>query len=110
MRQEAAKIASGLENEARIQRERVASLNATLDELKARAGKSNEDQIRLRELEREAQVKAAQLDQLMTRYREADTRRNAPLLGADARVISRATVPLEPYSPKVGRSRPSSPW
>jgi uncharacterized protein involved in exopolysaccharide biosynthesis/GNAT superfamily N-acetyltransferase len=102
VRQEAAKIASGLENEARIQRERVASLNATLDELKARAGKSNEDQIRLRELEREAQVKAAQLDQLMTRYREADTRRNAPLLGADARVISRATVPLEPYSPKVG--------
>uniref|UniRef100_UPI003BADAD6E exopolysaccharide transport family protein n=1 Tax=Stappia sp. TaxID=1870903 RepID=UPI003BADAD6E len=102
VRQEAAKIASGLENEASIQRERVASLNETLDELKARAGKSNEDQIRLRELEREAQVKAAQLDQLMTRYREADTRRNAPLLGADARVISRATVPLEPYSPKVG--------
>ena len=102
VRQEAAKIASGLENEARIQRERVASLNETLDELKTRAGKSNEDQIRLRQLEREAQVKSAQLDQLMTRYREADTRRNAPLLGADARVISRATVPLEPYSPKVG--------
>lgn len=102
IRQEAAKIAAGLENEAKIQQERVESLTRTLEELKTRAAKSNEDQIRLRELEREAQVKATQLDQLMTRYREADTRRNAPVLGADARVISRATVPLEPYWPKTG--------
>ncbi|WP_037544970.1 exopolysaccharide transport family protein [Stappia stellulata] len=101
IRSEASKIAAGLENEARVQQDRVASLTATLEEFKTRAAKSNEEQIRLRELEREAQVKATQLDQLMTRYREADTRRNAPQLGADARVISRATVPLEPYSPKV---------
>jgi uncharacterized protein involved in exopolysaccharide biosynthesis len=101
VRQEAAKIAAGLESEARIQRERVASLTQTMNELKAAAAQSNEDQIRLRELEREASVKATQLDQLMTRYREADTRRNAPALGADARVISKATVPLEPFSPKV---------
>ncbi|MBL6431143.1 MAG: hypothetical protein HPM95_07665 [Alphaproteobacteria bacterium] len=76
-----------------MQQDRVASLTATLEQFKG-ASRSNEDQIRLRELEREAQVKATQLDQLMTRYREADTRRNAPQLGADARVISRATVPL----------------
>ncbi|WP_417768901.1 GumC family protein [Stappia sp.] len=101
VRQEAAKIAAGLESEARIQKERVASLTQTLNELKATTAQSNEDQIRLRELEREAAVKTSQLDQLMTRYREADTRRNAPLLGADARVISKATVPLEPFSPKV---------
>lgn len=101
IRNEAEKIAAGLENEARVQQDRVASLTATLETFKVRAAKSNEDQIRLRELEREAQVKATQLDQLMTRYREADTRRNAPQLGADARVISRATVPLEPYWPKV---------
>jgi succinoglycan biosynthesis transport protein ExoP len=101
IRNEAENIAAGLENEARVQQDRVASLTATLEQFKQRASRSNEDQIRLRELEREAQVKATQLDQLMTRYREADTRRNAPQLGADARVISRATVPLEPYSPKV---------
>lgn len=101
VRQEAAKIAAGLESEARIQKERVASLTQTLDQLKATTAQSNEDQIRLRELEREAAVKTSQLDQLMTRYREADTRRNAPMLGADARVISKATVPLEPFSPKV---------
>ena len=101
VRQEAAKIAAGLESEARIQKERVASLTQTLNELKVTTAQSNEDQIRLRELEREAAVKTSQLDQLMTRYREADTRRNAPVLGADARVISKATVPLEPFSPKV---------
>lgn len=101
VRQEAAKVAAGLENEARIQRERVASLTQTLDSLKVQTARSNENQIRLRELEREAQIKTTQLDQLMTRYREADTRRNAPVLGADARVIARATVPVEPYWPKV---------
>lgn len=101
IRAEAEKIAAGLETEASIERDRVASLTATLEDLKTQAARSNEQQIRLRELEREAQVKATQLDQLMTRYREADTRRNAPQLGADARVISKASVPLEPFSPKV---------
>lgn len=101
IRGEAGKVIAGLENDAKVARDRVASLSATLNELKARAAKSNEDQIRLRELEREAGVKAAQLDQLMIRYREADTRRNATVLAADARVISRATVPQEPFSPKV---------
>ncbi|WP_186399000.1 exopolysaccharide transport family protein [Stappia sp. P2PMeth1] len=101
IRQEAGRVAAGLENEARIQQERVASLQATLEEFKTRAARSNDDQVRLRDLEREAAVKTTQLDQLMTRYREADTRRNASVIGADARVISRATVPLEPFSPKV---------
>ncbi|MBC2859353.1 exopolysaccharide transport family protein [Stappia sp. 28M-7] len=101
IRQEAGRVAAGLENEAGIQQERVASLQATLEQLKTRAARSNDDQVRLRDLEREAAVKATQLDQLMTRYREADTRRNATAIGADARVISRATVPLEPFSPKV---------
>ena len=103
IRGEAEKIAAGLETEARIERDRVASLSETFEQLKVQAARSNEQQVRLRELEREAQVKTQQLDQLMTRYREADTRRNAPLLGADARVISRAAVPLEPYSPKIAQ-------
>ncbi|WP_249689487.1 exopolysaccharide transport family protein [Stappia sp. WLB 29] len=101
IRQEAGRVAAGLENEAGIQQERVASLQATLEQLKTRAAQSNDDQVRLRDLEREAAVKTTQLDQLMTRYREADTRRNATAIGADARVISRATVPVEPFSPKV---------
>lgn len=101
IRGEARKIMIGLENDAKIADSRVASLSAELDQLKGKAAKSAENQARLRELEREATTKSAQLDQMMQRFREADTRRNAEFLAADARVISRASVPLEPYWPKV---------
>ncbi|NRG18435.1 succinoglycan transporter [Rhizobiales bacterium] len=101
VRGEARKIMIGLENDAKIADSRVASLSAELDQLKGKAAKSAENQARLRELEREAATKSTQLDQMMQRFREADTRRNAEFLAADARVISRASVPLEPYWPKA---------
>lgn len=101
IREEARKIMVGLENDAKIAANRVAALTENLNELKVEAARSAEDQAKLSQLQREADAKAAQLEQLMTRYREADTRRNAETLAADARVISRAAVPLEPYWPKV---------
>lgn len=101
IRGEARKIMVGLENDAKIAAGRVASLSEELEQLKGKAAKSAENQARLRELEREAATKSSQLDQMMQRFREADTRRNAEFLAADARVISRASVPLEPYWPKV---------
>ncbi len=101
IRAEARKIMIGLENDAKIAQQQVEALNASLNELKVAAARSNEDQVRLRELEREAAAKASQLDQLLARYREADMRRNAEFLAVDARVISRANVPLEPYAPKI---------
>ena len=61
----------------------------------------NADQARLSELEREANAKAAQLDQLLLSFQEADSRLRAQVLPADARIISRASVPVEPFSPKI---------
>ncbi len=101
IRSEARKIMIGLENDAKIAADRAAALTASFNQLKVTAGRSAENQVKLRQLEREAAAKASQLEQLMTRYRETDTRRNAQFLAADARVISRATVPIEPYWPKV---------
>ncbi|MBA5776128.1 succinoglycan transporter [Stappia sp. F7233] len=101
IREEARKIMVGLENDAKIAASRVAAMTENLNELKLQAARSAEDQAKLSQLQREADARAAQLEQLMTRYREADTRRNAETLAADARVISRAAVPLEPYWPKV---------
>ncbi|MXN67306.1 succinoglycan transporter [Stappia sp. GBMRC 2046] len=101
IRGEARKIMIGLENDAKIAAGRVASLSEELEQLKGKAVESAENQAKLRELEREAATKSAQLEQMMQRFREADTRRNAEFLAADARVISRASVPLEPYWPKV---------
>jgi uncharacterized protein involved in exopolysaccharide biosynthesis len=101
LRSEARKILQGLENDAKVADQRAKALGERLDELKTAAAKSNADQARLAELEREANAKAAQLDQLLLSYQEADSRLRAQVLPADARIISRASVPVEPASPKI---------
>lgn len=101
IRSEARKILQGLENDAKVADQRARALSGQLEELKAAAAKSNADQARLAELEREANAKAAQLDQLLLSFQEADSRLRAQVLPADARIISRASVPVEPDSPKI---------
>lgn len=101
LRSEARKILQGLENDARVADQRSKALGARLEELKSAAAKSNADQARLTELEREANAKATQLDQLLLSYQEADSRLRAQVLPADARIISQASVPVEPDSPKI---------
>lgn len=101
IRSEAGKILQGLESDAKVANQQALALEARLEELKVAAARSNADQARLNELEREANAKAAQLDQLMLSFQEADSRLRAQVLPADARIISRASVPVEPYAPKI---------
>ncbi|PVB63302.1 exopolysaccharide transport family protein [Labrenzia sp. 011] len=101
IRNEARRILQGLENDAKVANQQALALEKRLEELKTAAARSNADQARLSELEREANAKAAQLDQLMLSYQEADSRLRAQVLPADARIISRASVPAEPYSPRI---------
>ena len=101
IRTEARKILNGLENDAKVASQQAAALKDRLEELKVSAAKSNSDQVALSELEREANAKAAQLDNLIASFREADSRLRAQVLPADARIISRAAVPIEPFSPKI---------
>ncbi|WP_299814815.1 exopolysaccharide transport family protein [uncultured Roseibium sp.] len=101
IRNEARRILQGLENDAKVANQQALALEQRLNELKTAAARSNADQARLSELEREANAKAAQLDQLMLSYQEADSRLRAQVLPADARIISSASVPAEPSSPKI---------
>lgn len=101
IRSEAGKILQGLENDAKVANQQALALEARLEDLKTAAARTNADQARLSELEREANAKAAQLDQLMLSFQEADSRLRAQVLPADARIISRASVPVEPYAPKI---------
>jgi len=101
IRAEAVRILQGLENDAKVASQQASALEKRLEDLKAAAARSNADQARLSELEREANAKATQLDQLLLSYQEADTRLRAQVLPADARIISQASVPVEPYSPKI---------
>jgi tyrosine-protein kinase Etk/Wzc len=101
IRSEARKVLQGLENDAKIAIQQALALEKRLEKLKTAAAKSNADQARLSELEREANAKAAQLDQLLLSFQEADSRLRAQVLPADARIISRASVPVEPFAPKI---------
>ncbi|WP_310619582.1 exopolysaccharide transport family protein [Flexibacterium corallicola] len=99
IRSEARKIMLGLENDATMAQQRVEDLGARLERLKQDAAQAGTDTVRLQELERDAAAKTRQLETLMTNLREAEILRSAGILNAESRVISRASVPIEPSGP-----------
>ncbi|WEX11595.1 exopolysaccharide transport family protein [Chelativorans sp. AA-79] len=101
IRAEAGKILEGLEAEAETARRRETELTAELERLKAASARAGEQQVELRALEREAAGQRELLESYLARYREAAARGERDYLPVDARVFSRAIVPLEPYYPKV---------
>ncbi|HVG51221.1 MAG TPA: lipopolysaccharide biosynthesis protein, partial [Xanthobacteraceae bacterium] len=80
---------------------RVDSLGASLDGLKKSAGSSNELDVQLRALEREAKAQRDLFESYLAKYREATSRETiASAPTADSRIISRAVVSKVPYFPK----------
>lgn len=101
MRLEARRVLSALESDVRVADGRLKELTGQLNELKAQSAVSNQDDIQLRALEREARAQRELLETFLGRYRKEVARQNADVLPADARVIANALVPVEPYFPKV---------
>lgn len=83
------RIVIGLENEVEVSATRVASLERSLEETTAVAGKREQDRVRLRELQREANSNRTLYESFLARFKE--TRQQEDLQEADARIISRAT-------------------
>ena len=80
--------------------------NASLDELKARAGDYHLKAVRLKELEREATANRGLLEALLTRAKETAAQLNMQM--PDSRILSQATVPLSPNFPAKGTD--DRPW
>jgi uncharacterized protein involved in exopolysaccharide biosynthesis/Mrp family chromosome partitioning ATPase len=99
IRDEAARLARSLENDARIAGARVETLTNTLDQLKQQAASTNGQDVELRALEREAKAQRDLLESYLAKYREASARDSLSAPG-DARIISRAVVSNTPYFPK----------
>jgi polysaccharide biosynthesis transport protein len=89
-----------LENEARIAGSRVETLQAAIDAQKKIVTGANENEVQLRALEREARAEREQLESFLARYREALARDVENAAPPDARIVSRAVVPLAPSFPK----------
>ena len=100
IRKEAETIARSLENDAKLADARVAAQLATFNQFKSQAVTSNEDDVQLRALEREAKSQRDLLESYLAKYREATARDSIANAPVDARVISRATVSTVPAYPK----------
>lgn len=100
IRTEADTLARSLENDAKLADTRVDTLSASLDQLKTQAAGTNEQDVQLRALERDAKSQRELLESYLSKYREATARDTINSAPADARVISRATVSTVPAYPK----------
>ena len=94
---ETQRVVSGLENELRVAENRVATLRTRIGGLEADLGSDNAALVRLRELEREAEVSEANWQALRTRSRESA--QLTDLIEADARISDPATLPTAPAFP-----------
>lgn len=97
---ETRKVLDAAEGEARLADARERELQQSLTGLKTTAASANDAGVELRALEREAAAQRELLESYLARYREAVAREQAGYLPADARVISRASVPIDPNFPK----------
>lgn len=101
IKSEALKIVKSLESEVEVQTAREAELRANLAQLKTKASTSNQDEITLRALEREAEANRSLLQTFLQRFTEASARQDISALPAGARIISRAQVLGKPTFPKT---------
>ncbi len=102
LRSEALKIVQGLQGQANIAAARAESLRKSLDALKGREGTAAQDAVKLNELEREAKANRDQLEAMMQRFADSNTRKNLDLQPGFARIIQKASAPAIPYFPKTG--------
>ena len=102
IRAEALKVVQSLEQQAKLAAAREASLRNSLAELKKRASTDNQDEVKLRALEREAAANRTLLETFLGRFSDASTRIALDAQPGLARVIARADPPAQPSYPKVG--------
>ncbi|AZO24101.1 chain-length determining protein [Mesorhizobium sp. M1E.F.Ca.ET.045.02.1.1] len=102
IRNEGQKILKGLATQAQTAKAREDQLVQEVNQLKAASARAGEQQVQLDALQRDANAQRQQLESYMASYREAASRADRNYLPVDARLLSKAQVPTEPYFPKIG--------
>lgn len=101
IRQETQKILASIENESKVADLRANELERQSDTAQANSARAGEDEVGLNALEREANAQRQLLETYLVRYREAASRADSNSSPADARIVSVAVEPVDPYFPKV---------
>lgn len=102
IRSEANKIIDSLIGQAKIAAARAKSLRSSLEKLKGTQATANLSDVKLQELERDAQASRVLLEQMLGRYADVSSRRDLSLQPGFARVIQKAVPLPSNYFPKAG--------
>jgi uncharacterized protein involved in exopolysaccharide biosynthesis/Mrp family chromosome partitioning ATPase len=97
---EAGNILDSLEGETKTAALREKELMKNLNGLKVESGRAGDEGVELKALQAEADSQQLLLESYLTRYREAKSRNDRNYQPSDARIISPAQEPGEPYFPK----------
>ena len=100
VRTEGERLARQLDNDAKVAGERLETLSASLNTVKKLASQTNEQDVELRALERDAKTQRDLLESYLAKYREATARDNINAAPPEARIISRAVPAIKPSYPK----------
>ena len=100
IRTEGERLARQLDNDAQLAGDRLQSLTASIEQVKRLASQTNEQDVQLRALEREAKTQRDLLESYLVKYREASARDNINAAPPEARIISRASPAIKPAYPK----------
>jgi polysaccharide biosynthesis transport protein len=82
-----------------VARSREASLQQSLDELQGVASSSGQSQVRLRELQREAEANRTLYESYLARFKESTAQQSLQM--PDSRVVTKASIPIAPSWPKT---------
>lgn len=100
IRAEGERLVRQLESDAKVAGNRIETLTASLDHAKTVVSQTNEQDVHLRELERESKAQRDLLESYLAKYREASARDNINAAPPEARIISRASPAIKPDFPK----------
>ena len=100
--EEVHKVVLGLQNEVEVARTREASLAQSLAAAERQSGSQNREAVQLRALEREAAANRTLYETFLGRFKETSTTQGTET--ADARVLSKAELPLTPSYPNRKRT------
>lgn len=82
-----------------VARSRETSLQQSLDQLQGVSTSSGQAQVRLRELQREAEANRTQYESYLARSKETTAQESLEM--PDSRIVTKASVPIRPSSPKT---------
>ncbi len=95
------KVAGGIESELSVARGREQRLDAALQQLKSNLSQSNTADVQLRALERDVDANRSILEAFLARSEQLRSQQEGGAFQPDARVISKAVIPVDPSFPPV---------